>query len=825
MSRFRVAYNRLSVGTRLGLFVGAGLFVGLLVVAFVVSAIAERDLDAAALDDLAAKNNGMVALMEMTYDGLHDKASSLAVAFRSGLGDRPAASVTQPALDAFTRGTDTPAFVLVRQGTELHVGTHSIADASSGDLQAIATSVTANPAGAIVELRGSPMLVAATDMQGGLAGVVVPAASALARLRAIAKSVPVGQTGYVYALDATRGTHYGYATIHPAKQGQSLLGAKDSDGREFIREILEHGSGVIHYPWQNKEVGDTHPRDKVVVYRTAHGWNWVVATGSYIDEFNAAARKLRLILLGVSMLAGVLLTAAVFALVKRTVVRPLDKAVALANSVAAGDLTVSVTHDQQDEIGRLIGAMQTMRERLTQVIDAQLTIAREHEAGHTDYRIDATHLTGAFAELAQQTNELVRAQLAVTEQFVETIRRYGEGDFSQEMPELPGRRMELTTAARDVRANLLAVNDAIQGVVRAAARGDLTLRGDPAPFKNLYREIITSLNAVMDVSDRGIAQALRVFSALAQGQLDCRIEGEFSGAFAQLKNDANSTVDTLARTVADIQRSADRVRQTARELGRGNEHLSQRTEEQASSLEETASSMEQMTSSVKHTADNAALAATLAAAARELAESGGDVAGRTVVAMGRISTSAKKIAAILAVIDEIAFQTNLLALNAAVEAARAGEQGRGFAVVAAEVRALASRSAGAAKEIKALIAESVANVDGGSRLVDESGGTLNEIMAGVKKVTDLMAEISSASREQASGIEEVNRAVMGMDEVTQQNAALVEQASAATQTLTDEAAGLSELVKFFHVESAAGGAAPARAVEPPRPLSRSARRA
>ncbi len=226
----------------------------------------------------------------------------------------------------------------------------------------------------------------------------------------------------------------------------------------------------------------------------------------------------------------------------------------------------------------------------------------------------------------------------------------------------------------------------------------------------------------------------------------------------------------------------------------GSMDLSQRTEQQASSLAETAASMEQMTSRVKSNADNAAAANQLASAAREQAERGGRVVGAAVVAMSGINDASRKIADIIGVIDEIAFQTNLLALNAAVEAARAGEQGRGFAVVASEVRSLASRSAAAAKEIKALIQDSVAKVSEGTRLVDESGNVLGEIVMGVKKVTDVMAEIAASSMEQASGIEQVNKAVTSMDGVTQQNAALVEQASAAAETLTEQAGRLASLI-------------------------------
>jgi methyl-accepting chemotaxis protein len=224
---------------------------------------------------------------------------------------------------------------------------------------------------------------------------------------------------------------------------------------------------------------------------------------------------------------------------------------------------------------------------------------------------------------------------------------------------------------------------------------------------------------------------------------------------------------------------------------------------------------------VKQTADNAGQANQLAMAARQQAEKGGAVVSTAVNAMGAINVASKKIADIIGVIDEIAFQTNLLALNAAVEAARAGEQGRGFAVVATEVRNLAGRSATAAKEIKALIQDSVAKVEEGSKLVDESGKTLDEIVNSVKKVTDIVAEIAAASREQSSGIEQVNKAVMQMDQTTQQNAALVEEAAAASQAIVEQAVALSGMISFYNVGDAA---APVAKLAAPRATKASSRK-
>ena len=275
---------------------------------------------------------------------------------------------------------------------------------------------------------------------------------------------------------------------------------------------------------------------------------------------------------------------------------------------------------------------------------------------------------------------------------------------------------------------------------------------------------------------------------------------------------ATSALDTFVNmfggVIATVQTTTGTVNSAAAEIARGSGDLAQRTEEQASVLEETASSMEELTGTVKQSAENAGQANRLAGAARAQAEQGGQVVEQAVAAMGAIHQSSKKIADIIGVIDEIAFQTNLLALNAAVEAARAGEQGRGFAVVAGEVRKLAQRSADAAKEIKALITDSVAKVEGGGQLVERSGQTLQEIVVSVKKVSDIVAEMAAASREQASGIEQVNRAILQMDQTTQQNAALVEQTAAASHAMGEQAQHLQQLMAFFKLDDKATSGTP-----------------
>jgi methyl-accepting chemotaxis protein len=305
---------------------------------------------------------------------------------------------------------------------------------------------------------------------------------------------------------------------------------------------------------------------------------------------------------------------------------------------------------------------------------------------------------------------------------------------------------------------------------------------------------------------RGEDQLAAIVSQALAGNLRERLptDGK-TGFFATLARGLNELLDDTEKMVSQAGQAALAVHRGAEEISQGNANLSQRTEEQASSLEETAASMEQMTSTVRRNAESAAHANELASAARGQAEKGGMVVESAVRAMEDIKRASTKIAEIISVIDEIAFQTNLLALNAAVEAARAGEQGRGFAVVASEVRNLAGRSATAAKEIKDLIQDSVRKVEDGSVLVTQSGHALEQIVASVKKVSGIVAEIAAASAEQSLGIEQVNKAVMQMDEITQQNAALVEQATAASQSLAEQAAGLSENMKKYRTAETKSG--------------------
>nr|WP_293238425.1 methyl-accepting chemotaxis protein [Paludibacterium sp.] len=364
-----------------------------------------------------------------------------------------------------------------------------------------------------------------------------------------------------------------------------------------------------------------------------------------------------------------------------------------------------------------------------------------------------------------------------------------------------GERLGTAVEWRD-RTLEVRVEEEVAQIVAAAAHGDFAQRVQLEGKEGFFKSLGEGLNSLLDVTSQGLQDIANVLSAVARGDLTHTIHSDYQGLFGTLKQDTNTTVERLREIVQNIKESTDSINTAAREISAGNANLSSRTEQQAASLEETASSMEEITSTVRQNADNAKKANALAIGSSDIASRGGQVVGQVVSTMSEINESAKKIVDIISVIDGIAFQTNILALNAAVEAARAGEQGRGFAVVASEVRNLAQRSAGAAKEIKALIGNSVEKVESGSRLVDEAGRTMQEIVASITRVTDLMSEISAASGEQSAGIEQVNLAVTQMDENTQKNAALVEEAAAAAESLEEQARILVEAVSLFKLKDA-----------------------
>ena len=524
--------------------------------------------------------------------------------------------------------------------------------------------------------------------------------------------------------------------------------------------------------------------------------------------------------------------------VRRSIMAPLARAVEVADSIAAGRLDADIQVAGQDETANLLRALASMQEHLHERNE------REHRAAAEMTRIkialDSVSIPVRIAEPAGQVIYANRAMLETVHRLEPALKAQNPAFRSAGFvgssigamyadPDAGLKRLAVLTATVDNimdiggrtyrvvtspvfgadgvrlgsvgewqdRTDQLLVEKEISAIVSQASAGHLDRRIDPAGKEGFFLTLAQGINGLLDTTREALVATSDVLSRVAQGDLTRTIDADYAGIFGQLKNDTNGTILRLREVVGSIKDASDAINIGAREIAAGNQNLSARTEQQASSLEETASSMEQLNAMVRQNADNARQANELAHQSNEIASRGGEMVKGVVATMGDIQASSRKIADIIGVVDSIAFQTNILALNAAVEAARAGEQGRGFAVVASEVRSLAQRSATAAKEIKLLIADSVGKVDGGARLVQQAGSTMDEVVISFRQVAALVTGISEASREQSTGIEQVTQAVSQMDEITQQNSALVEQSAAAAEGLEEQARGLVQTVGRF----------------------------
>ncbi|MFG6087706.1 methyl-accepting chemotaxis protein [Stenotrophomonas indicatrix] len=544
------------------------------------------------------------------------------------------------------------------------------------------------------------------------------------------------------------------------------------------------------------------------VQEAANGWNKALADGVAYEEKEsreAAAEAIRLgersllqllVLGGVALLAGI----AASVLIGRSMTGPLARAVQLAERLSKGELDQEFRLGGRDELTQLGEAMASVRQSVQAAIGAQLQMAEQHEAGAIRYRMDASAFPGDFGRMVQATNHLVESHVQVQLLMAEVMQRYAIGDLSRDLPEYPGEKGTLTRTLAAVKQSLMAINAQIDELARAARAGDFSVRGDAAAFQYQFQAMVNHLNGMMASSQASIADVSDVLRAISHGNLTARMEGEYEGVFARMRDDANATTTQLTGIVRGIQVAADSINNAAQELAAGNNDLSRRTEQQAANLEEAAASMEELTSTVRQNAELARQADSEAHAAGVAVRETEQAMAQMATVMGEIDQSSARISEISTVIDGIAFQTNILALNAAVEAARAGEQGRGFAVVASEVRTLAQRAGVAAKEIKELIEDAAAKVQSGLAVTVESEAAIARVAQASSRTTQLMSDIAAASKEQAAGIEQVNQVVVQMDQVTQQNAALVEEATAASRALEEQAHALTTSVSVFQIE-------------------------
>ncbi len=554
------------------------------------------------------------------------------------------------------------------------------------------------------------------------------------------------------------------------------------------------------------------------------------------EDISALYQFSRSTMIGV-IIFGVILGAGIGYFISRLITRPLADAVVVAKKLSVADVSGEIVVPGSDELGVLLSSMQTMKESIKQgfidaeansrvkqaldatssnvmVADVNRTIVYMNPAvinmlrtAEADIRAVLPHfavdkILGSSMDIfhknpAHQMKLLENLSTSYTSNIVVGKRHFrlvANPIFFSD-----GTRLGSVVEWQD-RTLEIAVESEVSNVVQAAAAGNFTARIPLDGKAGFFLTLAEGLNSLMQTAEIGLGEVNRVLGAIAKGDLTEKITTDYSGTFGELKDYCNSTTESLSEIIGDIRGAAETIFTASSEIAQGNADLSSRTEQQAASLEETASSMEELTSTVKLNADNAKQANVLAEQASAVAIDGGTLIQQVVTTMNAINESARKISDIIGVIDGIAFQTNILALNAAVEAARAGDQGRGFAVVASEVRTLAQRSANAAKDIKALISDSVQKIESGNQLVGKSGDTMKEIVSSIKRVNDIMAEIAAASVEQSTGIEEVSTTVSQMDEMTQQNAALVEEAAAAAESLQSQADQLNRNVAQFHLD-------------------------
>jgi methyl-accepting chemotaxis protein len=542
-------------------------------------------------------------------------------------------------------------------------------------------------------------------------------------------------------------------------------------------------------------------------------------------ERQAARASTMGVVFALTLLLVAVVLIATLLLVLRAVRQPITDTLRFAEDIAEDRLdTVLPLHNPHDEIGQLAARLRHMQHRLRERIDAERAVARNNtrarqalDCAQTGVMVlDGEGQIGFLNQALLAELQLTQAEwsgqpaAALHPAFATLVPTLRAGQRASREIEHAGIRYQLVItpivdhgqllgAAVEWRSRALetTVENEVAALVDAAARGELHGRITMEGKQGFVKTLALSINHLLDTFQSNLSGLQGLLSALSQGDLRARMQGDFHGVFARLRDDANATVMQLTDIVARIQQASLAINHAAGEIVAGNHDLSGRTERQAAHLEETASSMDELSATVRQNADSAQQANQLAIRAAEVAARGGESVAQVVTTMADIALSSRRIGEITGVIDGIAFQTNILALNAAVEAARAGEQGRSFAVVASEVRLLAQRSADAARQIKQLIDASVEKVDAGTRQVDDAGATMGEIVGSVQRVTSIMASISAASQQQTVGIEQVSQTLLQMDGSTQQNAALVEEASASARALERQATLLGEAVDAF----------------------------
>jgi methyl-accepting chemotaxis protein len=528
--------------------------------------------------------------------------------------------------------------------------------------------------------------------------------------------------------------------VHPIKpelNGQELSGMTDANGKRlfiaFVDQVRREGEGFVDYLWPKP--GHDQPVPKISFVKGVEAWGWVVGSGLYVDDVEAAFRRQLATQGGIFVIvAAIALSASMW--IAHRVASDLGNAITAMDRLARGETGGTVAGaDRRDEIGAIVRAIAVFRQNL---LDKRRV--EDEEAGERE----------AHRRLEEERRSREAAAIA---------------EFTR--------------------------------IAEAAASGDLSGRIDPAGKEGFLLSLCHAINGMVARTEDALGDVAEAMAALAKGDLGHRITADHRGMFARLKAGVNQTADTLARVVGEIHAAAAEIGRAAAEVAETAQVLAERSETQATELAHVDSSVETVSQTVHDSSASITQVRNVASGARDVARNGGQIVVDAVAAMGRIETSSRRIGDIVGMIDEIAFQTNLLALNAAVEAARAGDAGKGFAVVAQEVRNLAQRSAGASKEIRQLVGHSTGEILSGAELVRQAGMGLEEIVTAINRLADLVATIAEASAGQTQQIDQVRDSILRVDQTTRENNAEVEEAADSASALARQAEDLERLVRFF----------------------------
>ena len=883
---FRTADGReWSVGGRLSIVAALVVVLILGAIAFIVARSSAAALNNKAEQGLAASTDAVMATLEVYRQGLDEDALRMYGAFLGTLPQNiivrstderlPAGATDAPALrmderlingdtvlvDDFTTNTEAAAVVFVLDGEELVQITSSLLDDTGSrplgvpmprEHPAYARLMAGEPLTSAERLYGidyithyEPIFSASgtVDDEGGVIGAVMVGIGyegALTALNEKLAELDLGDGGRLVVVQTRDGESR--FVVHPMLYDTPITGegADPAAARIAAALALPDGSHDVDLPVWVEPTQPATDQPHQIALRTFEPFGWRLMAQMPQETIQAQARALGWRIGLFSLIGAGLIGAAVVWLSRRLIAAPLNRAVAFANAVSAGDLEARPDGTARAEIGALNRALAEMIVKLRERQDVERRAAAEVKrladetsaiANALDAASSAVMMTDhehRIAYVNRAMAELLRAAQPALAQAVPGFDAGAAVGFDFERfhamgpPKKHASQVEKAFAGRTFRLELspwfdedggyrgsvvtwtersaeLAVQQEVQAIVTAAAAGDLSGAIALEGKQGFLRDLAGSINALLGATREGVAEVQGVLAALAEGNLAQRSTAELRGVFAQMRDDANGSAEKLSEVIAAIRDAAEAITTASSEIAAGNQDLSNRTEQQAASLEETASSMEELTATVKQNAESAKQAAELAGGAAKVAAEGGALVDDVIATMKQIQASSRKIGDIIGTINGIAFQTNILAINAAIEAARAGEAGRGFSVVASEVRTLAQRTADASKQIRGIIEESNQRVGAGAALAGKAGQTMQGVVGSVKRVTQLIGEISAASVEQSQGIEQVNHTITQIDEATQQNAALVEEATAAARSMEDQASVLVERVAHFQL--------------------------